>query len=84
MPAGSAGVIAPVPDVTAPAATNVTVENATTILATAPSGGAGTTVAVTVTNPDTQSGAANSAYTYNPLPAPVVTSNRSSGSRSTS
>ena len=49
------------------AATNVTVVNGTTITATTPAGSAGA-VTVTVTNPGSQSGSLNNAFTYIVLP----------------
>ncbi len=57
----------------ATAATAVQFVNATTITATAPGGSAGTTVGVTVVNPDAQTGTRASAFAYVDLPAPTVT-----------
>ena len=55
------------------AATNVVVVSSTTITATTPAGSAGA-VAVTVTNPDTQSGSLGSGYTYISATSPTVSS----------
>ena len=55
------------------AATNVVVTNSTTLTATTPAHAAGA-VAVTVTNPDTQSGSLASGFTYTSSPAPTVSS----------
>ncbi|MEZ4504240.1 MAG: IPT/TIG domain-containing protein, partial [Dehalococcoidia bacterium] len=53
-------------------ATSVVVTNSTTITAVTPAGSAGT-VAVTVTNPDTQNGTLPSAYTYAAAAQPTIT-----------
>jgi len=53
-------------------ATSVVVTNSTTITAVTPAGSAGT-VAVTVTNPDTQNGTLPSAYTYASTAQPTIT-----------
>jgi hypothetical protein len=55
------------------AATNVVVVNATSITATTPARSTTGAVTVVVANPDTQSGALGSGFTYNPLPAPTAT-----------
>lgn len=52
------------------AATSVLVTRATTLTAVTPARSAPGAVAVTVTNPDGQSGTRAAGYTYNPLPAP--------------
>jgi hypothetical protein len=56
------------------AATNVVVVNSTTIMATVPQGSVGTSVAVTVRNPDTQPGTRLNAYSYIHIDAPALTS----------
>ncbi len=55
------------------ASSSVTVSSATSIVATSPARGSTGLVAIAVSNPDTQTGIIANAYTYNPLPAPTVT-----------
>jgi len=55
------------------AATSVVVVNSTSITANSPAHATGA-VTVQVTNPDTQSGTLPAGYTYNPNPAPTVSS----------
>lgn len=55
------------------ASSSVTVSSATSIVATSPARGSTGLVAIAVSNPDTQTGIIANAFTYNPLPAPTVT-----------